>query len=339
MALEVRPEPKEAEVKAPRASAAPLLQGPKRQHFLPKFYLEGFANNDGCVAVYDREKKEVRVQQPINTGVIGHFYTFTDELGRQRFELEQMLSEFEGKASLVIPKLVAKVGITDDERSNLAIFVALAGFRTPDIVDSIKQVSSDISRRFAKMQFANTSRAMEVMRGKPGSPTSEDELRKEAQDLVDFVKSEQYTLETDHSWAVNMGIRQALAIAPVLAGRDWVVLHRDNDIKSFVTSDAPVILTTVAPRDQSGFWGGIGFANSDALVMFPLCGSTALLIHGDTGTLTNRCVGTDQIRAFNLSIAERCQRFVIGRDSALVGSLSQRLGLDNKQWAPKMQPN
>lgn len=40
----------------------PLLQGPKRQHFLPRFYLEGFAR-EGLVAVYDREKGEVRLQQ------------------------------------------------------------------------------------------------------------------------------------------------------------------------------------------------------------------------------------------------------------------------------------
>lgn len=52
---------------ASTAAAKPLLTGPKRQHFLPRFYLDGFAK-DGLVAMFDRDKKEVRVQQPVNTG-------------------------------------------------------------------------------------------------------------------------------------------------------------------------------------------------------------------------------------------------------------------------------
>lgn len=71
----------------PAHVAKPLLFGPKRQHYLPKFYLEGFCK-DGKLAVYDRESDEVRVQQPLNTGVIGHLYTFEDSEGRKRLELE-----------------------------------------------------------------------------------------------------------------------------------------------------------------------------------------------------------------------------------------------------------
>ena len=39
----------------------PLLSGPKRQHFLPEFYLKGFTKND-MIAVFDRELNEIRVQ-------------------------------------------------------------------------------------------------------------------------------------------------------------------------------------------------------------------------------------------------------------------------------------
>src|SRR3990172_4082884 len=91
---------------AEKHAGKPLLSGPKRQHFLPKFYLEGFTNN-GMVAVFDRELNEIRVQQPVNTCVIGHFYTMEDAAGRKRFELEQLLSEYETKASFVIKKLAA----------------------------------------------------------------------------------------------------------------------------------------------------------------------------------------------------------------------------------------
>jgi hypothetical protein len=47
---------------------APVLSGPKRQHFLPRFYLEGFTHN-GFLSLYDRDKKEYRKQQPASTGI------------------------------------------------------------------------------------------------------------------------------------------------------------------------------------------------------------------------------------------------------------------------------
>lgn len=321
---------------APAAAADPLLTGPKRHHFLPRFYLEGFAK-EGKVAVYDRDVDIVRVQQPINTGVIGHFYTLEDNEGRKRFELERMLSEFEGKAAPTIKKLAAQEALTSDERTDLAIFVALAGFRTPDIVESLKLFNSGLMSDMAKRMFASVDLVKENMRGKPGSPTSEEELEQEAREMVEFAQSDQYEVTTDHGWAVGMAIRMAFEVAPILAGRDWLVVHSQNDKKSFVTSDAPVVLSTIQPRESN--FGGIGFGNADALVVFPLTKACALAICGVDGVLVHREIGTEAIRHMNLAVADRCQRYVIGREEALVRSLADRLSLPGKQWQPKMQPS
>lgn len=315
-------------------AAKPVLTGPKRQHFLPKFYLEGFTK-DGMVAVFDREANEVRVQQPVNTGVIGHFYTMEDAEGRKRFELEQLLSEYEDKASLVIKKLAAKDEINADERTDFAIFVALAAFRTPDIVDSLKAFNSSLIGDMAKRMFANVEEVKARMRGKPDAPSTEEELDTEARQLVEYAQSGRYEITTDHKWAVGMAMRMAFSVAPIFAGRDWAVLHRENEKKSFVTTDAPVLLTTVAPRERS-FWG-IGFGNADALVFFPLTESCILAIYGSDGNLQHRTVDTEHMRRINLAVTDHCQRFVIGREEALVRSLTDHLGLASKKWQPKMQ--
>lgn len=314
--------------------AKPLLTGPKRQHFLPRFYLEGFTK-DGMVAVFDRESNEVRVQQPVNTGVIGHFYTMEDTEGRKRFELEQLLQEYEDKAIPVILKLTAKEEINADERTDFAIFVALAAFRTPDIVDSLKAFNSSMIGDMGKRMFADVEEVKARMRGKADAPPTEEELEAEARELVEYAQSGQYEVTTSHTWAVSMAMKMAFNIAPILAGRDWAVVHRDNEKKSFVTTDAPVLLTTVAPRENS-FWG-IGFGNTDALALFPLTGSCILAMYGSNGDLQHRMADVEQIRHINLAIADRCQRFVIGREEALVRSLSDHLCLANKKWQPKMQ--
>lgn len=319
-------------VEAP--AAKPLLTGPKRQHFLPEFYLKGFTK-DGMIAVFDRELNEIRVQQPKNTGVIGHFYTIEDTEGRKRFELEQLLQEYEDKAIPVIRKLTAKEGINADERTDLAIFVALAAFRTPDIVDSLKAFNSDLIGDMVKGIFADVEDVKERMRRKADASSTEEELEAEAHELVEYAQSGQYEVTTNHMWAVSMAMKMAFNIAPILAGRDWAVVHRDNEKKSFVTTDASVLLTTVAPREKS-FWG-IGFGNTDALVLFPLTGSCILAMYGSHGDLQHKMAGAEQIRHINLALADHCQRFVIGREETLVRSLADHLGLARKKWRPKMQ--
>jgi len=316
------------------AETKPLLTGPKRQHFLPKFYLEGFTK-EGMVAVFDRKLNETRIQQPVNTGVIGHFYTMEDAEGRQRFELEQMFSESEDKASHTIKKLAAWDEIDADERSDLAIFVALAAFRTPDIVDSIKTFNSNFIGDMAQQMFADVEVVKERLRSKRDAQSTEEELDAEARDLVEFAQDGQYEVTTNHKWAVSMAIKMAFTVAPIFAGRNWVIFHRDNGKKSFVTTDAPVLLTTVSSRENN-FWG-IGFGNADALVLFPLTESCVLAIHGNNGDFQHRMASVEHIRRINLAIADHCQRFVIGRDAALIRSLAKHLGLANKKWRPKIQ--
>jgi hypothetical protein len=318
----------------PATTKKPLLSGPKRQHFLPKFYLEGFTR-DGNLAVYDRESDDVRVQTPVNTGVIGHFYTMKDEEGRKRYELEAFLSEWEGKASVIMTKLSNSENISVEERVNLSIFIALAAFRTPEHVQSIMAVNSGFVGAMALEMFGNVERAKEQMRRTPFAPETEEDLDREARDLVAFAQGGRYEIKTEHKWAVEMAIRTAFAVAPTFADRDWLILHRPDHKRSFVATDSPVLLTTVAPREPSMF--GVGFGNADALIIFPLDQTCALAMFGDRGGLAHIASTDERMRHINLAIADRCQRFVIGRDRSIVRSLADRLSLGSKKWSPKMQ--
>jgi len=325
----------EAAAAAETSPPKPLLDGPKRQHYLPRFYLDGFAT-DGLVAIYDREKNEVRRQQPKDTTVIGHFYTMEDAQGRRRFEIEALLSEYEGKAAPVIRKLAAKETITADERSNLAVFMALGAMRTPDIVESMQQMNSGLVLEMTKRMYANVETVAADLRKDPDyAGKSDDELRVEAQAMVDLAQNGGLTVQTNQKWAVAMAIKMSLGVAPIFAGRDWVITHRDTDKKSFVTTDAPVVLTSTAPRQQSIY--GVGFGSADALVAFPLTQSCVLMMHGDDGGFRHIEVSADRVRSANLAMAEKCKRFVVGRDEALVKALAETVGLAGRKWQPKMQ--
>ncbi len=313
----------------------PVLDGPKRQHYLPRFYLDGFAK-EGLVAVYDRDKNEVRRQQPKDTAVIGHFYTMEDAEGRRRFEVEALLSEYEGKASPVIKKLATKDTITADERTDLAIFMALGAMRTPDIVQSLQQMNSGMILEMTRRMYADVNTVAADLRKDPDyAGKSNDEVLSEAQLMVDMAQNGGLTVQTNEKWAVRMAIKMSLEVAPIFAGRNWVIAHRDNDKKSYITTDAPVLLTSTRPREPSIY--GIGFGSEDAFVAFPLTQSCVLMMHGNEGGLAHVDADAAKIRRTNLAMAEKCKRFVVGRDEALVQSVATEVGLAARKWQPKMQ--
>lgn len=65
--------------------------------------------------------------------------------------------------------------------------------------------------------------------------------------------------------------------------------------------------------------------------------SCVLAMSGSKGNLKHITAGSEQIRRINLALSNSCQRFVIGRDEALVQSLTDNLCLAKKKWQPKMQ--
>lgn len=330
-------QPKEPTVRPTRTpdSSKPLLTGPKRQHYLPQFYLENFSK-DGLVAVYDRESDHTQLQQPVNTGVIGHFYTMVDAEGRKRFEIEQLLSQYESKCKPVIDRLAERSGLNADERSDLAIFVALAAMRTPDIVDSVKAINSDLIRNLMRRMFCDADDvALRLRQKAPYAEMTEDELAAQASKMVEMAQTDGVKVQTDQRWAVSTAIQTALQIAPIFSGKNWVVIHSDDPRRSFITSDSPVLLASVKSRADGLY--GFGFGSADALVFFPMKSSCVLAMCGDGGDLIHIAWPSESIRRLNLAVATRCKRFVIGRDEKLLQSLVRATRLGRKSWQPKFQ--
>ena len=316
-------------------TVVPKLSGPKKQHVVPRFYLEGFCR-DGLLNVYDRHKNEFRIQTPNSTGAITHYYTFTDAEGRRRYDLEHLMCEYEGKAAQIIRKLSAKEQLTDEERSDMAIFVAIMGFRTPDQIDSLKAANGEMVKRITQMIFGSEKLATIAVKQNPKNVgLSEDEIEQQAKQLCEFVQRNQFTVETDHQWALGKSMNMFAKVADILVRRDWVVMHRDSEKRSFITSDAPLILTLMQQR-QNTFYG-IGYASSDAMVVFPLTQASILVMYGFDGSFTHGLMTEANMKDTNRLIAERCQRFVMGRDEKLVRSLVEYVKLDKTSWQPKIK--
>ena len=104
---------------------------PKRHHYLPQFYIEGFCHS-GRIWVYDRQADKYRHQTPQNTGVIGHYYSIAGPDGEKDTELEGVLAQVESAAKPIITKVTERQEISEQEKADLAHFVAWLYARVPD---------------------------------------------------------------------------------------------------------------------------------------------------------------------------------------------------------------
>ena len=300
----------------------PILHGPKRQHFLPRSYLNGFTKS-GNLAVYDRETDDVRIQTPTNTAVIHDFYTMKDDKGRKRFEIESMLADYESKGIEAIRKLMEWKRLTSDQRRDLSILLALFVGRVPSFVDSIKGMYSDLGKKLARAMFNDSTAAKEILEQIDDRQRTSDDYHQEAEGIVRFIRADNYTINVNHMEAMRLAIISTLELAHIFANRNWILFHLGNPRESLITTDAPVVLTTTRPRPPSMF--GIGFAASDAVTIVPLASSCLLVMSGGEGQLEHGPINLKKILELNQLLASRCKRLVIGRDRKLIQFLSKRI--------------
>jgi hypothetical protein len=315
-------------------ATAPVLKGPKRQHYLPRFFLKGFVGADGCLAVYDREKNEVRRQQPVNTGAVGHLYTLTDDQGRQRIELEQALSEVEAAAAEHLPALISGQPLSFEARGALAHFFGTLAVRTPEFIQSIQHFNGELIKTTSRIMFSTVEQAQRALRNNPGhAELGSVEILKMAHDMVDFTERGEYEVETDPQWAVTLALPMGEEIAQIMAERYWRVWKAPAG-SAFVVADAPTVLTPNGPRPKGMM--GLGFGSRDALTLLPLCSTHALAMFGERRKNDLESVDRRTVRRLNIELAKRSQRFLMGRDDALIASIARIAKLAETSWESKL---
>ncbi|CAN0639934.1 DUF4238 domain-containing protein [Burkholderia cepacia] len=312
-------------------SPAPKLQGPKRQHYLPRMYLKGFAS-DGGVAVFDRQTGELRRQTIENTAVEKHIYTFEDDQGRRRFEIEEMLAQIESGLSDAIPRIETAKGFTVNDIDYLRSFIAFAEVRTPGAMEDAKRVHAGFANTLGHAITASVERAMGVlaaMHRDKGEHRSREDLKKEAEDLVRFVREGKYSIEVDDQAALMQCVRLWKPVIDALLRKDMQIVIPMDPQSRYITCDSPVVLESVSDRDT------VGFGSDNAIVLFPLTPRCLIFFSGSQGRIGTGSAQPAQVERVNELLALSADRYVIGSDEAKLGSLTERLRLAKTKRSAK----
>ena len=112
-----------------------LMSSPKRHHYVPKWYLEAFAEpGTGFLHVFDIEAGAFRRQRPKEVMVIGRYYRQAwAPSGADSDILEKALGEkFEPNAKKALHRLIrSPTTITEEDTANIIVYLEIQRLRVP----------------------------------------------------------------------------------------------------------------------------------------------------------------------------------------------------------------
>ncbi|QUX92629.1 hypothetical protein CYL31_15025 [Marinomonas sp. A3A] len=174
------------------------------------------------------------------------FYNFTLENGG-KYTWEVALSELEGKASLIIEKIIddkSLNGLSDEQRFSLALFLAVQFVRTKDVreyfKDMVLKISGEISSRFGDMH----------------NLFSEDCIK----DIVSDESLKRYTAES------LSDVKETYL--PHFLNKIWTLYEAPKG-ESFYIGDNPVSMFNFLPSHQFG-GSNIGLALKGIEIYLPI---------------------------------------------------------------------
>lgn len=306
---------------------------PKRHHYLPQSYLRGFGREE-VVWVYDRNQDTVRAQKVIDTAVKRHFYSIEAEDGSKNVWVETELAKIDG----LIPKIVEDLrgGKEFDEagRFDLAFICALMMNRTPDFHEGINRVEGGLIKKFSRMLFrTEEDAARSIAKWKLENPDAPDISPKE---LFEFYTKGEFHVTIHRNRSIQLLLQLSPEFAKILSRLNVGILHAPPK-SAFITTDRP--FTILPPRDTTGIpkWAGVGLLTPGAQKYLPLA-SDLFIVFGDPGSnFRHATVSSEHVKSVNAAVGHMTDRFLIGRDKALVEAWVKRLNLANLPKIPIME--
>lgn len=221
----------------------------KKQHTVPRFLLNNFGFEKGGKArqifTFDKQSERSYPQSVYDASTRNMFYNIENH--PDKYSLEPILCEIEAEASTVIRKIIEEESLgnlTDDEKTQLAIFIVIQKSRTYHGLQSIKELIAGLSDHLVAMG--------EKPEDLPRLIGSQEDF-----DLKNFF------LET---------VLKHVKHANLILNKSWI-LYKTNLSTPYYISDNPV---TLYNDIDMGFYGNLGLAVQGIQIHLPISSTLTL---------------------------------------------------------------
>lgn len=232
------------------------------QHFVPRFYLKNFANDDNNLTALDI--KNSRLSGTRHYSAFGYekfYYAATtgvhDDLSQQ---VEYWLQSFEDVIARELPRIISVImdnkQFTEEDKYLIAVFMALTWMRTPSMREQLNKTYTELHKKI--MGFAAPQRVKAFI-----SDTGTELTDSEKEAVIDMMQSGNYDLKFDNIHHLQFMTRELGVDGPgfsnMFRAQRWI-LHIAKGNERFVTSDSPVVEWYPPPKH---FYDGGTFLQRD----------------------------------------------------------------------------
>lgn len=233
---------------------------PKRQHWVPRFYLRHFTvatenTRPGQVWIFHRKEGDPKLTSIDNIAVENYLYTPKLKNGARDPRLEGKLANLECALAQLWPRLASDfvdlgaAGV----RKGIALFLSVQFLRHPDRRKSMQKIRERL------IDFIE-----QTHQDKDGNPNiSHFQIGSHVypMDTSDWASYRDANLELDDQLWLNAIEHDAIRYAKMLMAKRWSIVFIDDPL--FVTSDFPLFVPE--PEMERYQIGG-----KNAIIMFPI---------------------------------------------------------------------
>lgn len=141
--------------------------------------------------------------------------------------------------------LISKLPLSAEDREYVALFVAMNAIRTPAALAESLSVRERVERARLKLIVPNTEAAYLLIKENTPTDTPEIELRRLAVKLLEKVGGGHFSVHIPDEIARAASLKTWSDVAKTLFDRDWTIVHAPSDGSEYVTSDSPVVLSSL----------------------------------------------------------------------------------------------
>lgn len=214
----------------------------RRQHYVPRFYLRGFAGPDGLIQILDRKNRRFPAARgPKALCVEDYFYGVE---ARVRDDVSQAIEgafqEMENRLGNEVPKICSAIELdremTPQGRYALAMLMSMLWIRGSAMREQVSRMQTDVLKTSMAMladhdRFEARIREQGTLRGE----TPDDEA-------VNALRNRLAAGDYDPKWNNSLHLSMLDEIpnwANLFNVQDWLILINESGLP-FVTSDNPV---------------------------------------------------------------------------------------------------
>ncbi|MCL5261168.1 MAG: DUF4238 domain-containing protein [Gammaproteobacteria bacterium] len=304
----------------------------KRHHYLPKFYLDGFCDQQNMVWIYHKDTQKIHCQRPENTAIVKNFYAIHRNDGTiDTNTFEDALADIvESPAAAALKSLRLGSVPTDEYRQHLSILFAFMLVRTPGYRDSYEPQFNEELDKMLKLIAANEEyfqRWTDDYKKTNGVPLADniEQLRQE-------ILNGKFQVRVHPNFSLSTMQKLGFNCGGLLVNMKWVIIKAPKNLY-FLTSDNPVIVTN--PRGIGYCSPGLGL--KDTRVFVPISKEVGLLmIRSDEDKLDNQIVSNNSkiVKEMNTGIVLGASKFIFANEqndkiTRLIKNVNEKIQMVN----------